>query len=122
MKRKQVTRHNAVRTFPGFRRRTFKFNEAWKDEDDHEYVGEFKILKLVLSDATNEEAEKDRIITVRSPREVSKQDAKNVLQNTFSYQCRCEHDCCGHIQSGVYMIRQTKRREWLVTVLRRRNV
>ncbi len=31
--------------FDGYRRLTFQFNNGWKGEDEHQYLGEFMILK-----------------------------------------------------------------------------
>ena len=122
MKRKQVARPSAVSTFQGYRRTSFKFNESWKDDDKYEYLGMFKILKRVLCNTAESEAEKDHIYTVRAPRGASKRDVENVLQNTFTWHCRCEHDCCGHLFTGVRSMRRIKRREWSIEVARRYNV
>lgn len=113
-----------LKTFDGYKRTTFSFNKGWKDDDVHEYVGKFRILKIrriAEIDTANGEAE-GRIYTVAAPKDVSKADVINVLQGAFTRHCRCEHDCCGHLLTGVRSIRRTKRREWLVEVARRYNV
>ncbi len=106
--------------FEGYRRLTFQFNDSWKDEDEHQYVGEFMILKCrirhpSLQDSSNGEAG-ERIYTVRVPRGVSRDDIINALRDSFTYGCRCEHDCCGHLQSYAYLPRRQKRRTWMVEV------
>lgn len=114
------------KTFDGYKRISFKYNEGWKNNDEHRYVGEFRILKIrSISNANADISSGDAdgcIYTVSAPKGASKEDVINVLQNHFTWHCRCEHDCCGHILTGVYSIRRTKRKEWLVEVVRRYNV
>lgn len=112
------------KTFDGYKRITFRFNEGWKGDDEHEYVGKFRILKIrrvANTDTSNGEAE-GRIYTVAAPRGASEADVANVLRGAFTWHCRCEHDCCGHLLTGIYLIRRTKRWEWLVEVVRGNNV
>lgn len=111
-------------TFDGYKRTTFSFNEGWKDDDEYEHAGKFRILKIrrvAETDTGNGEAE-GRNYTVAAPRGTSKAGVINVLQGAFTRHCRCEHDCCGHLLTGVSSIRRIKRREWLVEVARRYNV
>lgn len=112
--------------FDGYKRTSFRFNNGWKDDEQHEYVGKFRILKRKAIAATENDASyggaDGRLITILAPKGVSKNDVINVIENTFTLHCRCEHDCCGHLLSGVHSIRRTKKREWLVEQSRSYNV
>jgi len=110
------------KTFAGWARRTYRFNNSYKADDEHEYVGEFRVIRHVIVKNDDYEMADGSIFTVKAPRGVSRADVVNVLTNTFSRNCRCEHDCCGCVQSGVSNVRRAKRREWRVEVLRRYNV
>ena len=106
--------------FDGYRRLTFQFNDGWKGADEYQYLGEFMILKSRLrhsnhQDSSNGEAG-ERIYTVRVPRGISRGDIINALRDTFTNGCRCEHDCCGHLQTYAYLPRRQKRRTWVVEV------
>ena len=39
--------------FDGYRRLTFQFIDGWKGEDEHEFLGEFMILKCRLRQSAN---------------------------------------------------------------------
>ena len=112
--------------FDGYCRLTFQFNDGWKGEDEYQYFGEFMILKSRLrhsnhQDSSNGEAG-ERIYTVRVPRGISRGDIINALRDAFTNGCRCEHDCCGHVQWSGRVVRRNKRREWLVELRASRNV
>lgn len=106
--------------FDGYRRLTFQFNDGWKGEDAHEFIGEFLMLKCRVRPPGDQEACYDeageRIFTVRAPRGLSSGDIINALQDVFTTACRCEHDCCGHLQTRAGLPRRIKRREWVVEV------
>lgn len=112
--------------FDGFKRTSFRFNNGWKDNDEHEYVGKFRILKRKAVTATEKEVSyggaDGRFFTVLAPKGASENDVINAIEDTFTWHCRCEHDCCGHLYSGVLSIHRTKKREWLVEQIRRYNV
>ena len=106
--------------FDGYRRLTYQFNDGWKGEDAHEYIGEFLILQCRCrpfgsQDMSGGEAG-DRVYTVRVPRGVCQGDIINALQDAFTSGCRCEHDCCGHMQTRANLPRRVKRRQWVVVV------
>jgi hypothetical protein len=106
--------------FDGYRRLTFQFNDGWKDEDEHEFLGEFMILKSRIRQSSNHDTSNgeagERIYTVRAPRCVSEADIINALRDAFTSGCRCEHDCCGHLQTYAYLPKRQKRRTWVVEV------
>ncbi len=70
--------------FDGYRRLTFQFNDGWKGEDEHEFLGEFMILKNRIRQSRNQDSSNgeagERIYTVRAPRGVSRTDIINVLR------------------------------------------
>ena len=112
--------------FDGCRRLTFQFNDGWKGEDAHEFIGEFVMLRCRIRPPSDKEAGHgaagERIFTVRVPRGLSRGDIIHALQDVFTTGCRCEHDCCGHLQTRARLPRRSKRREWVVEVSRYYNV
>lgn len=106
--------------FDGYRRLTFQFNDGWKGEDEYLFLGEFMILKSRLRHSNHQESSNgeagERIYTVRVPRGVSRGDIINALRDTFTTGCRCENDCCGHLQTYAYLPRCLRRRTWVVEV------
>lgn len=64
------------------------------------------------------------VYTVRASRPVSRKEMAQAMAAAFNRGCRCEHDCCGHVQWSVlpHQVRRSKRREWLVPIAGVRNV
>ncbi len=54
-------------------------------------------------------------------RRVDHDEVVEGIQDQFSRHCSCEHDCCGHISSGVYDVRY-KRGAFLFRVSNSRNI
>jgi hypothetical protein len=113
--------------FAGYRRLTHTYSEGWSHLDKHEYVGEFKLLNSprhmppTLSEAESGD-QGTYLMAVSAPRGVKNKVISEVLQDEFTSGCRCEHDCCGHIQRSAGVPRKTNRRTWIVPVRVYRNV
>lgn len=109
-----------MQTFAGYQRQTFKFNDAWKNEDEHEYIGKFGILAVRFTPADAHGASYGDVgtyrYTIKVPRGAALATVNNVLRNEFSGGCRCEHDCCGHQFFQTGSPKHIKRREWIVDV------
>ena len=106
--------------FSGYRRQTFHYVNGWSNLDEHEYVGEFRLLNSRHVPPSDYEAEYGDagtyFMTVRAPRGVSREAISEALQTEFTTGCRCEHDCCGHIQHSAGVPIHKKRRNWVVPV------
>jgi hypothetical protein len=106
--------------FQGYRRLTFGYATGWSRLDEHEYVGEFRLLNSRLSPPTDKAEEYGEegtyFITVRAPRGASHEAIAEALQAEFNSGCRCEHDCCGHVQHSAGKPIHKKRRNWVVPV------
>ncbi|WP_321966984.1 hypothetical protein [Burkholderia cepacia] len=113
-------------TFPGYKRLTHRYAIGWQHLDEHEYLGEFRVLNVrnfPLSDGDVEDVG-ERVYTIRVPRLVSDSDIRAALVSELSYGCRCEHDCCGHTFVNVRHrdVVRVKQRRWVVRVRIQRNV
>jgi hypothetical protein len=106
--------------FAGYRRLTHKYVSGWSHLDEQEYVGEFRLLNsrhLPPSEKDEDFGDEGTyFMTVRAPRGASPEAIKDVLIDTFSHGCRCEHDCCGHVQHSASVPVHKKQREWVVPV------
>lgn len=49
-------------------------------------------------------------------------NVKRAIEDTMQTGCRCEHDCCGHVQSYVSRVRRLKSNLYAVTVRGYRNI
>lgn len=106
--------------FHGYRRLTFGYSSGWSNLDEHEYVGEFRLLNSRRAAPTTEEEEYGEagtyFLTVRAPRGASAEAIEDVLRTEFTNGCRCEHDCCGHVQHSAGKPIHKKQRNWVVPV------
>lgn len=113
--------------FAGYRRLTHQYSQGWSHLDKHEYIGEFKVLNSPrhIPPALHEAESGDLgtyLMAVCAPRGVPNKVIAEVLEEEFSTSCRCEHDCCGHIQRSARRAIKTNRRTWIVPVHVYRNV
>jgi hypothetical protein len=106
--------------FQGYRRLTFSYVSGWSRLDEHEYVGEFRLLNSRHRSPTSKNEEYGEagtyFMTVRAPRGASHDAISAALRVEFSGGCRCERDCCGHVQHSAGKPIHKKRRNWVVPV------
>lgn len=57
-----------------------------------------------------------RFIRIKAPYGVLHDTVYHILICNFRQNCRCEHDCCGHVSSWPMSAKRLRRREWLVEV------
>lgn len=107
--------------FSGYARKTFRYDQGWKELDRYEFVGWFRVLKSRHTESRDQDTGK-QFLLVRAPSGVQDELVIDALSNEFSFSCRCEHDCCGHWSSYVRDVRHVKRREWRVTIHHHQNV
>lgn len=109
--------------FSGYRRTTFKYSDAYKDLDNSEYVGEFRLLNSSEERYLGKYGDSaEQYLRLKAPKGATKNDVREVAHDHFSYHCRCEHDCCGHWQISVGRVYRSKRNEYIVKVSMYQNV
>lgn len=102
------------------RRLTHKYRTGWDYLDDWQYIGGARILRAhkvprPLYYGEDFEDGYRRTFTVRVESGASRRDVVRALEDTFTFGCQCEHDCCGHEFCRFVDVRHTKRKEYLVT-------
>ena len=109
------------RSAPLYQRLTHKYAEGWASELDRwHYIGDAGILKYgkpVYLDKYGESW--NTVIRVKLSylaHDATEEQAMDAMRTLFNRACRCEHDCCGHVQSYGTTVRKDKRREYLVRV------
>jgi hypothetical protein len=103
------------------RRITHRYNEGWSHLDQHEYIGTARVLSRKPHGSEDYESKKTfslLLVTSKEPLE----SIKEAIEDTFRHACRCEHDCCGHIQSRVNRVRRLKSGLWAVIESHSRNI
>jgi hypothetical protein len=113
--------------FYGYRHTTARYRPGYRHLEEREFIGVFHELKVGANRYTSSEEYGDaddleRVIRIKAPRGVSFEQIREVVRARYTGGCRCEHDCCGHYQSGVDRITHSKRREWLVHISAYRNL
>lgn len=110
----------------GFRRLTHHYDLGWSGLDQTQELGTFRILSIrhkAPSDAGLTFGSQGwDVLRVKVPDAISAHIVKQALLDTFSVGCRCEHDCCGHVQRYARNARKLNKREWRVFVDLRANV
>lgn len=106
-----------MKFFGGFVNLEHTYNVAWNYLNQQQYVGEFRVLKRVV---TNED---NVILTIKAPRDIRDTfTVYRVASNEFDNGCRCEHDCCGHVQTHVQHVSHNKKREYKVVLYQYLNI
>ncbi|KWN05905.1 hypothetical protein WT83_27895 [Burkholderia territorii] len=113
-------------TFRGYKRLTHHYALGWEHLDEHEYLGDFRVLNVRYFPSAGGDYDDlgERVYTIRAPRLLSEADIRDTLVSELSFGCRCQHDCCGHAFAHVYRqdVKRVKRRRWVVRVHVHRNV
>lgn len=109
--------------FDGYAQQTHTYTTAWRHLNDHRYAGRFKIISHSI---TGRDADGCTMyVRVKAPHGLDRKTVQQVAWNEFDQQCRCEHDCCGHLQASAHSIirpKNGKAREWIVPIHFYRNV
>lgn len=100
-------------------RLTYHYVDGWADElDEWSHVGTMSVLGFgprVLLDKYGESWNRWVRVKLRSVAPgVSHDEALGAIMLHFRKACRCEHDCCGHVQTHASSIRHDKRKEYIV--------
>lgn len=87
-----------------FLRRTRRYNDGWAHLDEQEPIGTARHLS---SKQTKKDADGCTTLSLfMVSSSASADDIESALYDTLTSACRCEHDCCGHMQSRVSRIRR----------------
>jgi len=105
------------------RRTTRKYSAGWSHLDDSKNVGTARVLSssIVDRDKFGEYRVQTLILRVRST--CPPDEVRDAIHDTLTSGCRCEHDCCGHVQTSVHRTRKTPRGNlWVVKLGLSRNI
>lgn len=110
----------------GFRRTTRNYASEWAELDETKEVGPLRVLSQRFRAADGQQqgygVVGDCWMRVKVPASLLPSETVAVLRDTFTSGCRCEHDCCGHVQRLARAFKQVRKREWLVRVDLRANI
>lgn len=108
------------RTIDLERRTTHKYAPGWDYLDQHEAVGTGTVLSCRKTHEDEDGHRETILLRVRSAE--PKEHIADAIHDTMRHACRCEHDCCGHIQTSVSAARKLPRQNiWVVKLSATRN-
>lgn len=102
-------------------RKTFKYNEGYKDLDKWLDIGTFSYLSSKAYE-TNGQWSFDAVCRIRIDSKADKRTIEDAIYYQFPKGCQCEHDCCGHFFSYVTDAKHIRRKEWVVKMHWTRNI
>jgi hypothetical protein len=105
------------------RRLTHHYVPGWAGEDEWQSVGGYSLLRTrTIPGGDWESWGWSNTVRVDASPGAGKLDIERALLDTFAWGCRCEHDCCGHVQGAAHKAVHIKGREWVVHGRSSRNV
>lgn len=102
------------RTFSLSCRTTRKYVAGWSHLDDHHDLGTCQIIDQRESHRKDSESFR-RMIILEVDASVARYRPRNIvraIEDSFAHGCRCEHDCCGHVQAYVTGVRRLCRNRY----------
>lgn len=96
-------------------RLTYKYNDAWAELDEYEFPGfTVKVVYGRFEKGEDFDSTQTTAIEITASRPVTRKEITDTLRAQYRQACRCEHDCCGHLNGGPYMIRRASKngRHW----------
>lgn len=119
-----------------YHRDTFHYVTGWAELDKHTFAFAGQVREHWVPISDGDDDLRYRVLVTLTPAQL--RDAKNswrrsgrfepfeqfmgnAIGNFFTSGCRCEHDCCAHMQYYA-RVRRTKQREWVATVSGYRNI
>ncbi len=112
-----ITKGNKMHIINAYKKLTHKYNPAWSELDDDEYMG-FD-LKVVYGKARySDDGESVKTIAYATTSKPVTETQMYQMLHAFDRSCRCEHDCCGHFNGGARTPKQLSRngRKWAITL------
>ena len=102
-------------------RLTHGYNSGWSHLDKWHSLGEARVIANGKRRENFDSYRLLQIVEVIAPGYRHK-NVIRALQETMSYGCRCEHDCCGHFSGYPARIRKLKTGKYAVMMSGSRNV
>lgn len=96
-------------------RLTHRYSAGWADMDDYEFPGfTVKVVRGRFDQGADFDSTQTTAIEITASRPVTEREIAGALRSQYSYGCRCEHDCCGHLNGGPSRIQKTSKngRRW----------
>lgn len=85
------------------RRQTRRYREAYSHLDQWEQIGTAEIIrstKTKIASDGNRHAYLS-LIKVKAEPDATPVEIADAILDTYQQECRCEHDCCGHMFGGA---------------------
>jgi len=114
---------NTNQKFNLSRQITHQYRAAWSYLNQSEDVGTARALmskRFGKEDPHGESSRKLVILSVTSKEPEDK--IREGIEDTLRYECRCEHDCCGHSQTYVSKARRIRSGLWAIILSSYANV
>lgn len=112
-------------SFTLVQRLTFQFNTGWSHLDKYNDIGTATIVRRDerVWDDNGEAGSQIVVLRVEIDNPPVKfEDIKEAIEDTMSFSCRCEHDCCGHVSGGVSEVLALDNGDYEVRLSLSRNV
>jgi hypothetical protein len=105
-------------------RLSHKYVNGWSNLDRWHYIGDARPIPTGRASRWDENGESFRrfeLLEVNAGN-TRPDNVKRAIMDTMQTGCRCEHDCCGHVQSYVSAVRRLDSNLYAATVRGYRNV
>ena len=97
------------------RQTTHRYNAAWSHLDESEDVGMARAIITKEWGKPDPHGESRRSLTILFVvSQASEEEIREAIEDTLQFSCRCEHDCCGHVQTSVSKARRLRSGMWAV--------
>lgn len=96
-------------------RLTYKYNDAWAELDHYEFPDfTVKVVRGRFDQGTDFDDTQTTAIEITASRPATRKEITDTLRAQYRQLCRCEHDCCGHLNGGPSRIQQASKngRRW----------
>lgn len=103
-------------------RTTRKYSVAWSDLDAWFTLGRCKVKKCLPERISNHDTRTQLLLLSVEAPGYRRANIERAIRDTFVKACRCEHDCCGHLQTQVHRIRGLSGGEYAVKLFSYRNI
>lgn len=102
-------------------RLTYGYNSGWSHLDKWHDLGEATVVAVGKPRESQDSYRQVQIVEVACPG-YRPRNVVRALESTMVRSCRCQHDCCGHVQSSPAKIRPLGKDRYAVLMSGYRNV
>jgi len=105
-------------------RLSYKYRTGWSHLDRWQEIGTARRVPTGRPARWDENGESFRSLELLEVNAgtTRPENVKRAIGDTMQEGCRCEHDCCGHIQSSVYQVRRLDSNLYAVIIHGHRNL